>query len=158
MFFFPTFLSPISCCHHMCMHASSHVCVLPYYCKTRCWSTCKKARKKTASALKRTANRPATPPPSTRVLTCLFTPNGAYSLFYKLLPQIQFAEHYASIATLPNDASSPTHFLYSVLFRNFAERSWRLGGGPLWFLPEKAAPWRARDDPRGNRSNPGIFE
>jgi hypothetical protein len=82
----------------------------------------------------------------------------AYSLFYKLLPQIQFAEHYASIATLPNDASSPTHFLYSVLFRNFAERSWRLGGGPLWFLPEKAAPWRARDDPRGNRSNPGIFE
>jgi len=126
LFFFPTFLSPISCCHHMCMHASSHVCVLAYYCKTRCWSTCKKARKKTASALKRTANRPATPPPSTRVLTCLFTPNGAYSLFYKLLPQIQFAEHYSSIATLPKNASSLTLFFCSRHFSGTLRKG--LGG------------------------------
>jgi len=35
-----------------------------------------------------------------------------------------------------------------------AERSWRLGGGPLWFLPEKLAPWRVRDDPRGRQDKP----
>ena len=35
---------------------------------------------------------------------------------------------------------------------------WRLGAGPLWFLPDKAAPWRARnDDPRGREADPGLF-